>query len=239
MTLPSFLLELRGDLIAHAFREAPKEACGIVVNGEYFPCENIHFSPLENFAISPQDYAKAAAHGDVQAIFHSHPGDFNAFSPHDAAGCRAMEVPWIMYCLGTDDFHFADPSGKAPYLGREWHYGIHDCYSLVRDFYRREFGIQLEDFKRGEEQEWESPDWDMFAQNMQGQGFMPCEKAEKRGDFLLMQLQAPRPNHAGVLVDPERNIFYHHLLGRLSEANVYGGYWERNTSMVWRHKELW
>ena len=43
-------------------------------------------------------------------------------------------------------FRYADPRGDAPYLGRDWVYGIHDCYSLMRDFYRRELEIVLDDF---------------------------------------------------------------------------------------------
>jgi cell wall-associated NlpC family hydrolase len=86
--------------------------------------------------------------------------------------------------------------------------------------------------------EWEKPSWNMFENNFQEQGFIVCERAEQKGDILLMQLQAPLPNHVGVLAKPDGNIFYHHLLDRLSEANIYGGYWEKNTNKVLRHREL-
>jgi hypothetical protein len=78
----------------------------------------------------------------------------------------------------------------------------------------------------------------MFEKNFADQGFIPVDKPGKAGDFILMQLQAPFPNHAAVLSKPEQNLFYHHLMGRLSEENVYGGYWQKCTSQVLRHREL-
>ena len=238
MTLPSSIVSLRGELIAHSFREAPREACGLIVSGKYVPCKNAHATPESNFAIEAKEYARAEKRGTIEAIFHSHPGDYNKFSTHDATACRASNLPWVMYCMATDDWHYADPTGNAPYEGRQWHYGIHDCYSLARDFHRREFNIELSDFDRGEEMEWTNPEWNMFERNFANQGFISCDGALQKGDMLLMHLQAPLPNHVGVFLDANTNIFYQHLLGRLSEANVYGGYWAKNTSKVLRHKEL-
>jgi cell wall-associated NlpC family hydrolase len=78
----------------------------------------------------------------------------------------------------------------------------------------------------------------MFEQNFASQGFVLCDDSPQKGDMILMQLQAPQPNHVGVMAEPSANIFYHHLLDRLSEANIYGGYWEKATSKILRHKEL-
>ena len=100
-------------------------------------------------------------------------------------------------------------------------YGIHDCYSLMRDFYRRELEIVLDDLSRGEEGEWENSSWMMFVNNYKGQGFVEIGQAEKYGDFILMNIVAPTPNHAGVFL-PERNCFYHHLMDRRSERTVWG-----------------
>jgi hypothetical protein len=56
--------------------------------------------------------------------------------------------------------------------------------------------------------------------------------------MLLMQMQASFINHAGFIAIPERNVFYQHLMGRLSEENIYGGYWAKVTNRIMRHKEL-
>jgi len=77
----------------------------------------------------------------------------------------------------------------------------------------------------------------MFADNYSQQGFYEISKPEHKGDFLLMQINAPSPNHAGVIVG-DGCSFYHHLMGRLSEKSVYGGYWAKMTTKVLRHKDV-
>jgi proteasome lid subunit RPN8/RPN11 len=222
----------------HAMQCFPEEACGLIVNNEYLPCNNVHSLPLNYFAIDAKDYAKASAKGDIQAIFHSHPNLLNSFSSHDIAACKQSELPWVLYCTGANQWVEIDPSGKAPYLGRPWQYGIYDCYALMKDFYGREFNIILDDFDRGEEGEWENPEWQMFEKNVEQQGFIDCDGPIRKGDMLLMQMQASFPNHAGFIVSPASNIFYQHLMGRISEQNVYGGYWAKVTNRILRHKDL-
>jgi cell wall-associated NlpC family hydrolase len=176
-------------------------------------------------------------------------GPFREYSIRTLTGNRSLVLKMLRAAklhkrhgccsaLGTSEWSYADASGNAPFLGRPWVYGIYDCYSLFRDFYKREFNIQLADYNRGAEFEWASPEWRMFEKNVKDQGFVEVESAERKGDMLLMQLQSPFPNHTGVLTNPSRNIFYHHLLDRFSEENVYGGYWAKHTNKVLRHKEL-
>lgn len=229
---------LKTELAAYAHSKAPEEACGIIAGGKFFPCKNKHPKPMESFAIDAKSYAKAEKNG-IEAIFHSHLDMESFFSRHDIKSCKASNVPWVMYCTGTNSWHEMDPTGKAPYLDRPWIYGIYDCYGLVRDYYQNEFRILLDDYDRGEEFEWKSAEWRMFEKNFKGQGFNEIGDCDiKKGDILLMQLQADFPNHVGVVHSPHQNIFYQHLLGRLSEANVYGGYWQKSTTKVLRHREL-
>ena len=228
---------LKDELRAYAQSTPEEEVCGIIAGGQFFPCTNIHPFPLKNFGISAKDYARLEEIG-IEAVFHSHTGFNNQFSRHDIVSCKAINLPWVMYCVGTNSWHEMDPTGGAFYLERPWIYGVYDCYGLVRDYFNKEFGILLDDYERGEEFEWKSSEWRMFEKNFKGQGFVEVDKLQKRGDIVLMQLQADFPNHVGVLHSPDRNIFYQHLLGRLSEANVYGGYWQKCTAKILRHKEL-
>ncbi len=63
----------RSEAEAHALEQAPREACGVVVNGRYWRCRNIAEDPEQDFVIEPRDYAVAAMYGKVEAIVHSHP----------------------------------------------------------------------------------------------------------------------------------------------------------------------
>jgi proteasome lid subunit RPN8/RPN11 len=229
---------LKQEMKAHALSRPEEEVCGLIVEGKYIPCDNIHSSPSLNFAISASDYARASEIGEIEGVFHSHPGLVGGFSPHDIQACKASNLPWVALAVGFNQWHEMSPCGDAPYLQRPWIYGIYDCYGLFRDFYRNEFGILLNDFDRGDQFEWESPEWRMFEKNVEAQGFVEIDRLEKKGDMILMQLQCNFVNHIGVLARPEANVFYHHLLDRLSEENIYGGYWAQRTRRLMRHKEL-
>jgi len=230
---------LKQQMAAHAQKHPDQEVCGIIAGGQYWPCKNAHSSPSQHFAITAEDYARLDPLG-IEAIFHSHLYfSEDKFSRHDIVSCKQVNVPWVMYCVPANSWHHMDPTGNAPFLERPWLYGIYDCYGLLRDYYRREFNIELDDYERGEEFEWKSSEWRMFEKNFQGQGFREVGDDQlKKGDMLLMQLQADFPNHVGVMHSPEQNVFYQHLLDRLSEASVYGGYWRKNTVKVLRHQEL-
>lgn len=230
-------LSVKQAIAGEARKASPEECCGFVVNGKVVPCKNISPLPLSTFVISAEDYEKAENIGEIEAVYHSHVDGVRGFSLPDVKACKQSGLPWIVYHLPSSDFFYANPSGTAPYEERQWVYGIHDCYALLRDFYKREFGIELDDFERGEEKEWESSSWNMFTRNYESQGFYEVKGPELKGDFLLMQIGAPSPNHAAVMTG-DGNYFYQHLTGRLSEKNVYGGYWAKVTAKVLRHKEV-
>lgn len=224
------------DIALDCRRRQPEEACGFVVNGAVMPCNNAHSSPLSHFAIAAEDYAKAEDAGEIELVYHSHVDAPCKFSPHDIKACKQSNLPWLMYHLPSGDHVYADPTGNAPYVGRQWTYGIHDCYGLMRDFYKRELGITLDDFERGEEMEWQRGGWSMFADNWQAQGFYEIDKPERKGDVAFMQIEASSLNHAAVFAG-DGNLFYHHLIGRLSERSVWGSFWRKATVKIVRHRD--
>ena len=86
--------DFRCDAERHALEHAPREACGVVVDGRYWPCRNIAEDPEQDFVIDPRDYAVAALYGTVEAIVHSHPmgGAASSVDKHSAAAlsCHGM-----------------------------------------------------------------------------------------------------------------------------------------------------
>ena len=91
--------DFRSDAEAHAARSYPREACGLVVNGQYWPCRNALQTSLSiRFVIEPRDYAVAAMMGKVEAVVHSHPQGGPA-SEWDQTVCSEGSVPWhILRC---------------------------------------------------------------------------------------------------------------------------------------------
>ena len=68
-------------------------------------------------------------------------------------------------------------------------------------------------------------------------GFAPVEMSALRPhDVILLRVAAPVPNHAAIYLGDQ--VMLHHLQGRLSSRDVYGGWWLQNTTHYLRHKDL-
>ncbi len=230
--------EIKEKALAHAKEEYPKEAVGLVhvVKGKnrYFKCQNLAETPDEHFILNPKDYSEAEKKGEIIAVVHSHPKTNPAPSPADKVACEASGLPWFIVNPNTETWGEYKPEGwELPYVGREFSHGIVDCYSLVRDFYKREFKLQLNDYNR-RDQWWEKGE-NMYLDNFAKEGFKETTLEQiAYGDLFLMQLESPVPNHAGIYLGD--GVVLHHVQGRLSSRDVYGGYYQKVTAKVLKHE---
>ena len=222
--------------LAHAQQEDPREACGLVlvVRGRqiYRPCRNIHDEPEEAFTIDDDDYRQAEDDGEVLAVIHSHPVTPPEPSPSDRTACEASGLPWWICNPRTAAWAQLEPCGyKAPLLGREWTWGVQDCWTLVRDWYAEQ-GTILPDWQRpARASEFEAAP--MFEGLWQEAGFEQINPADlEEGDAVLMAIGNARLNHVGVYVGDQ--MLLHHLRGRLSSRDLYGGWLQNCTGWVGR-----
>lgn len=234
-------------MVSHAKREYPKEACGLVVKGVYHPCENVSQGGKDSFQISGERWAELEDIGPVEAVFHSHPDWVPDPSEADKAACEASGVPWLIVSIRDGrvaGWSEIAPSGhKTPLIGRAFVHGVHDCLSIVLDYYRREMGIDLGSYER--QDNWWNDGENLYLENLPKAGFYQVFSPEQ-GDVILMQIRSPVPNHAGVFLadgiiasEPEHypapGSILHHMYGRESKRDIYGGYWAENTVSIWRH----
>jgi len=231
---------------AHAVAEYPRECCGLIVATAgaeaYVACRNVATTPSEHFILPAEDYAAAEDEGEVLALVHSHPDAPAMPSDADRVTCEASGLPWhiisVGKCAGSDpecgDLQSIMPCGYvAPLVGRQFAHGILDCYSLVRDFYARELGIQLSEYER--EDDWWEKGQDLYSlERLRNEGFELIDGEPRRGDMILMQIRSSVPNHAGIYLGDGQML--HHLYGRLSEAAPYGGMWSERTRYIVRHE---
>lgn len=236
----------------HAVLVYPEEACGLVVEAggalHYLPCQNKATKPKRGFAMAPEDYADAEDFGTVVALFHSHPGGRSIASEADKVMAGLLDVPvWLVCSLGmqadgktgVDNWTaYERVAGyRSPLLGREFVHGLHDCYGLIRDWYEEERGVALPDFPRSDLW-WEDKDGpSMYVENYAKAGFVDMGRDEvpQHGDVLLLTYLSKhgKPNHAGVYL--EGGQFLHHMLGRLSGRNLWGGSWSNSLFTVLRY----
>jgi proteasome lid subunit RPN8/RPN11 len=229
---------IRAQALAHAQQDDPRESCGLllVVAGvqTYRACRNIADEPGEMFVLDPDDYAAAEDDGEVLAVIHSHPVTPPEPSPADRAACEASGLPWLIVNPKTEAWATLEPCGyKAPLLGRDWVWGVQDCWSLVRDWYVEQ-GITLPDWPRpARPEDFEKAP--MFADLWGEAGFEQIDGAQmQEGDSIFMAIGNSKLNHIGVYVGDQ--MMLHHLRGRLSSRDVYGGYWQKCTGWVGRLK---
>ncbi|MEX3004237.1 C40 family peptidase [Serratia fonticola] len=227
-------------ILAHAGSCHPDECCGVIAQKgrveRYFPCANQSSKPTEHFELAPLDYAKAEEWGTVVAIVHSHTGDGATTQPSelDMLQCDVTELPWVIASWPEGDIRTINPRGERPLEGRQFVLGHADCWSLIMDYYRLQHGITLPNYSV--ERHWWDEGENLYMDHWFDCGFREFYGPPQPGDMAIMQISAPVPNHAGILL--EGNMLLHHLYGRLSQCTPYGGYFQERTVKVLRLRQL-
>ncbi|TEA79842.1 C40 family peptidase [Allopusillimonas ginsengisoli] len=252
---------IRRAIETHALADYPRECCGLITaQGDkqvYVPCRNIATDD-QDFALAADDYAKAEDRGQVLSIIHSHIDRDPLPTDADLVSCEATGLPWHVVAVGQDagepaprilGWHSFEPSGyQAPLVGRPFHHGTLDCYGLIRDFYKIELGIEIQNFERPDAW-WEDPSGgELYLDNFERAGFARVDDAPRYGDVILMQYRSDRTNHGGVFLGdaalksqpdlhPVPCALLHHAMPRLSERVLYAGFWQDITRMIVRYKK--
>jgi proteasome lid subunit RPN8/RPN11 len=226
-------------LRAHAAADYPRESCGVIIQRQgqerYLPCRNLAASDA-HFILHPEDYAAAEERGEVICIVHSHPNLPPLPSEADRVMCEQTGLPWLIVNWPTGAVHTFRPSGyQAPLIGRPFYHGVLDCYTLIRDYYARELNLDLPDFERASE--WWTIGGNLYLDHFAEAGFVEVSfDTLCVHDVLLMQNAAPVPNHAAIYLGGGRIV--QHCQGHLSGESIYGGYWQKCTTHLLRHRVL-
>jgi len=228
------------DALVHAKNQDPKESCGLLIDikgkEKYYPCKNLSNYSQQCFIIDPEDYAKAEDSGKILAVIHSHPVTPPVASQADMISCEESGLVWHIVNPKTEQWGFYKPSGyKPPLIGRHWVWGITDCWSLVRDWYKENLGIILRDWERPTtpEEFIENPMFEKCAWRTGFRQLRPDEKLEN-GDLLFMSIMATGLNHVAIFLDGD---VLHHLADRISCKEPYNQWLLKCTGMRLRYAQ--
>lgn len=219
----------------------PLEGCGfiLIVKGrlKFFPCENDSLSPQNNFSISPASFLAAEEVGEIYAVVHSHVKAPYTPSPADVASQKIHGYPWLVVGL-TDNgplISWLDNKKETPSLyGRQFIWGVFDCFTFIRDWYEQEYGIVIPAAKYVEKF-WEKGE-ELYLDNFESAGFVEVSMSEiQYGDIVLLDLVGGVTSHAGVYLG--NNTIAHHIEGRLSSRDCYGQFYIDRTTKIVRHKD--
>lgn len=221
----------------------PQEACGVVVDGVYAPIVNEHPDPTNNFAFPEEVSEFFAMHyidGLKYKIVHSHTMERFTVDPRtpsyeDMKGQAATLAEWgIVHCDGenvTDMLWFGWPKDKE-YLKRPYISNVYDCFTLARDFYYKEFNIDLGLHPRPSDWELWNPHY--IENNYESLGFetvCACAGMQK-GDILLYTINSRYINHIGIFL--EQDSFLHQLHDRCSCMDSMNK-WKRQLTKILRY----
>lgn len=237
--------ETRTAIDAHGIQDYPRESCGLIaiVDGaeRYFRCRNIGHG-TEHFVMCPQDYADVEERGEIVMVVHSHPNMVAKPSQGDRVACEKSNLPWFIVAVWKEpgdlypriagDCVFEPTGYQAPLVGRQFFFGILDCYTLIKDWYERERGIILPEFER-RDNFWKDGT-DLYAQYAQVGFVEVTDGTLEVGDVIMMQIRAPIANHAGIYLG--EGLILHHMMGQLSSRDPYArSYYHKMTRKVVRY----
>lgn len=120
------------------------------------------------------------------------------------------------------------------YLGRDFNYGETDCFSLLRDFYKDNYGINITNYARPDY--WWNKGGNLYISLFKEEGFYALEDGTSliEGDVILVALGANVACHACIYIGD--NKILHHPVNKKSKIDVYKGLWKNYTMITLRHK---
>jgi hypothetical protein len=238
----------------HALSCGSLEAVGFFLSGDRFlAVENKSEEPWHHFVYDSDDYIEYA--DQIEGIVHSHTegpqrdekGNYFLPSPEPTKldmECQiSTAVPWGISCVSGghvgNPVWWGDQLPIRPLIGRVFHHGINDCFSLIRDQFRL-WGFHFDDVPR-------NPWWwkdvedgkpvDLYEQLFESRGFQRVERTQwKKGDVFIAHLHSPEVrNHGGVFINDFE--FIHHAGEQLSRRAM-GEVWHSKLDFLVRHKDM-
>lgn len=241
-------MDFRNTIIAHAKTAYPQEACGFVMHNPHSrgliaeKAENVWKETDESkredhFRIDPGLTLEKIKSGNLRAVYHSHSVGSSAPSAHDIATVEGVQLPLYCYSVQDEEMSCQIPEFFRLNLleGRNYLPLVHDCASLVQDYYLQKLQIDSPFLPRTYKQGIFGHTKLLDYMESIGMERMPEETLQEH-DVLIMALKSPMPNHAAVYLGETRML--HQVEGEPSAITIYGGWWKHCTTMIFRHPKF-
>lgn len=124
---------------------------------------------------------------------------------------------------------------KVGYENRLYIYGVNDCYTLLRDYFRDKYNAYLPsniDRSFG----WWFMGQSLYVDNYSEFGFRETKDFIRKDDVLLFKFESGTPSHTAIYMGD--GMMLHHMLGRFSCIEPYDGTYKMNLVGVFRHGSI-
>ena len=222
------------DIKNHALNDVPNETCGLVIekdnNYQYLPCRNISYVKTGMAVLDPFDYICASNQGTVVAHSHSHPK--GGPSLQDNFSANINNIYSIVYSWQDNKYFVVEPKLKD-YLNKEFKIPDSDCFALVRDYYRIEKNININDYQRSlEDLDGRN---DLILNNFEKEGFYKVDISNMRkDDILFLAGKNGKIYHMGIFLDGD--LILHHPVNSKSCIQNINDYYKKQIVSVVRHR---
>lgn len=169
----------------------------------------------------------------VAVVLKKNDDEVEHLSDADRAEMNALRKPFVL--VGSSKFisesYMPDRyTERHPYVNRPFWHGVFDCYTLIRDYYRREWGLWLPVNIHRPFGWWEQGD-NMYVDNAANHSFVSVRDIQ-RHDAIIMKM-GPVPNHGAIALGDGKIL--HHLGGRFSCIETLTPFLKQSISVVYRN----
>ena len=233
--------EVKAAIVNHADQEPSKEVCGLLILDSSrlyaLPCPNVSPQPEKSFLMPPSAYSAHYKNGTLAGYYHSHHDLPERPSEADIKISENIKLPSVIYSRLTKQFFTYEPVGKVhPLMGRHFELGVFDCVALVEDYFTEKCGFTFKPCQRTPLDILKG--MPNFHTILKERDFVLASEPIKQHDIICLSLgvHSGECNHLAVYSGNKRMM--HQMLYRPSEEVYYGGYWQKHTVAVYRHKTL-
>jgi hypothetical protein len=123
---------------------------------------------------------------------------------------------------------------NAELENRPFLHGLFDCYTLIRDYYKRNFDVYLPtNIQRN--WEWWAQGENLYVDNAKDYSFEEVSDIQKH-DVLIMKIGSSMPNHGAIYLGEGKIL--HHLAGRFSTIQDLTVSYKQKIAVIYRNKIL-
>lgn len=190
-----------------ALKEIPNEICGLIlVSGQsnlIYPCKNISNNKNKFFELSPLDFLRAVDKTNNKVIGFYHSQEHRSPSALDWIVSQGHNLYSLIYSWKEDEFYEIDKVQikYKDYLYKKFKWGVSDCFTLAKEFYKKEYNINVDNYNYGED--WYKKDSNLITDNYKKEGFIKIDFKEiKEGNVVVFS-----DRHFGIYL--EKDLLLH------------------------------